>query len=61
MKLMEKIENVFAAVAFAEAGEVETARQILREDNDGQGRVTCRPERARHEVRPEGSPRPVRT
>jgi hypothetical protein len=61
MNFMKKIENVFAAVAFAEAGEVETARQILREDDDGQGRENRRPERARPEVRREGSPRPVRT
>jgi len=32
-KLLEKVENVFAASAFAEAGEFETARQIARGDD----------------------------
>ena len=31
MKLMEKIENIFAAVAFAEEGDSETARRIAGE------------------------------
>ena len=31
-RLMKKLENVFAAAAFAEAGEFDTARDILRED-----------------------------
>ncbi len=30
-KLMKKIENIYAAVAFAEAGEFETARETLKE------------------------------
>lgn len=30
--LGKKLEKIFAAVAFAEAGEHETARQILKED-----------------------------
>ena len=44
-KFMKKIENIFAAVAFAEAGEHETAREILREDKQDQkrGRVSQRP------------------
>jgi hypothetical protein len=37
-KLMKKIENIYAAVAFAEAGEHETAREILREDKRPQKR-----------------------
>jgi hypothetical protein len=44
-KFMKKIENIYAAVAFAEAGEHETAREILREDKQDQkrGRVSQRP------------------
>jgi hypothetical protein len=30
--LMKRLENVFVAATFAEAGEFETARDILRED-----------------------------
>jgi len=30
--LMKRLENVFVAATFAEAGEFETAREILRED-----------------------------
>lgn len=32
MKILRRLENIFSAVAFAEAGEHETARQILREN-----------------------------
>lgn len=32
MKLGKKLEKIFSAVAFAEAGEHETARQILKEE-----------------------------
>lgn len=32
MKLWQKLENLFAATAFAEEGEFETARQIAREE-----------------------------
>ena len=32
MKLFKKIENMFAASAFAEAGEFDTARTIAAED-----------------------------
>lgn len=31
-KLRKRLEDIFAAAAFAEAGEVETAREILREE-----------------------------
>jgi|GEM_PF-3521821 hypothetical protein len=31
MGLMKKLEDIFSAVAFAEAGEFDTARQILKE------------------------------
>lgn len=30
-KLMKKLEDIYAAAAFAEAGESETAREIIRE------------------------------
>ena len=30
-RLVKKLENIFAAAAFAEAGEVESAREMLRE------------------------------
>jgi hypothetical protein len=44
-KFMEKLENIYSAVAFAEAGEHETAREILRENKRDQkrGRVSERP------------------
>jgi len=32
MKILKKLENVFAAAAFAEAGEFETAREMVNED-----------------------------
>lgn len=37
-KLMKKIEEVYAAVAFAEAGEFDTAREIMREEKNVQKR-----------------------
>ena len=39
-KLFKKIENIMSAIAFAEAGEHETARHILNEDKP---RKTDRP------------------
>jgi len=44
-KFMEKLENIYSAVAFAEAGEHATAREILRENKRDQkrGRVSERP------------------
>lgn len=39
-KLIEKFETLMAAAAFAEEGEHETARQIIREE---QPRNTARP------------------
>lgn len=36
MKLMKRLENIFAAVAFAEEGEADTARDIMGKD-DGHG------------------------
>lgn len=44
-KLMSKLENVFAAAAFAEAGEFDTARQIAKGD-DGDG--TTADKKVRH-------------
>jgi hypothetical protein len=41
--LIKKIENLFAAAAFAEAGEFETARDILREDERLQQTDRIRP------------------
>jgi hypothetical protein len=32
-RLTKKLENLFTAVAFAEAGEFDTAREILREED----------------------------
>ncbi len=32
MKILKKIEDAFAAVAFAEAGEFDTAREMVKED-----------------------------
>lgn len=37
-KLMKKLEDVFAAAAFAEAGEFETARQIAKGEGPEAGR-----------------------
>lgn len=44
MKLFRKIENLFAASAFAEAGEFDTARAIAAEDtaDGGPGATTIR-------------------
>ena len=35
MKLSKKLENMFSAIAFAEEGEFETARQMAAEDVGG--------------------------
>lgn len=44
-KLLKKFENIYAAVAFAEAGEVDTARDIMREEDRARKRerITPRP------------------
>lgn len=44
-KLMKKLEDVYAAAAYAEAGEHETARDILKEEKRDQKReqITKRP------------------
>ena len=53
--LMKKLENIFAASAFAEAGEFDTARDIMREDKRPQkvDRVTPS-SRPRKEMRAPG-------
>jgi hypothetical protein len=38
-KLVKKLENVFAAAAFAEAGEFESAREMLRERKSGDNQL----------------------
>lgn len=44
-RLMKKLENVYAAAAYAEAGEHETARELMREEKRDQKRqhITKRP------------------
>lgn len=37
-KLIKKLETMFAASAYAEEGEVETAREIMREEKTDQKR-----------------------
>jgi hypothetical protein len=32
MRLMERLENIFAATAFAEEGELDTAREFMKGD-----------------------------
>jgi hypothetical protein len=39
MSILKKFEDIFAAVAFAEAGEPETARELLKEEDKGQRRA----------------------
>lgn len=55
-KLMKKIENIYAAVAFAEAGEHETAREMLREDKRDEKRDTLS-KRPRKQMRAPGMDR----
>ncbi len=44
-KLLKKMEDVYAAAAFAEAGEHDTAREIVREEKrpEKRDRITKRP------------------
>jgi len=53
--LMKRLENVFVAATYAEAGELEMARDILREEKRPQkvGRITPRI-RPRKELRAPG-------
>jgi len=51
-KLLKKLENIYAAVAFAEAGEFDTARE-MREDKRVQKRDRVSP-RTRPQLRAPG-------
>lgn len=52
---MKKLEDIYAAVAFAEAGEHETAREILRGEDRPQKRDRVTPEaRPRKELKAPG-------
>ncbi len=54
-RLMKKLEDIYAAVAFAEAGEAETSRKILREEKPlKKDRIPARPPR---QLRPAGAGR----
>ncbi len=54
-KLMKRLEDIYAAGAFAEAGEFETAREILREEKRPQKRDRTSPrERVRKQLRAPG-------
>ncbi len=48
-KLLKRIEAALAAIAFAEEGEIETARELLADDAPGKaaGREAARPARRR--------------
>jgi len=53
--LMTKLEKLFAAVSFAEAGEFDTAREILREEDRPQKTDRISPaSRPRKELRAPG-------
>ncbi len=54
MKILDKLANLFAAVAFAEEGEAETARRLMAEGDDAE--ATGRARTAPHAPRP--APRP---
>jgi hypothetical protein len=51
-ELMKRLENMFVAATFAEAGEFETARDILRENKRSQH--VDRPDRSDKELRAPG-------
>ncbi len=50
---MKRLEDIYAAVAFAEAGEFETAREIMREEERPQKRDRISP-RPRKQLRAPG-------
>lgn len=50
-RLMKKFETAMNAAAFAEAGDFQTARQILREGERVDGRETKRPEMRKQPLR----------
>lgn len=49
-RLIEKLENTFAAITFAEAGEVETAREILEEEAYTHGKVAEKKEKGSEHI-----------
>ncbi len=51
-RLRKKLENIFTAAAFAEAGEFDTAREIMREPDSRNERISKRSDRGY-------TPRPV--
>lgn len=55
-RLFKKLEDIYAASAFAEAGEIDTAREILREEKRDRKveRLTQRP---RKQLRAPGAER----
>ncbi len=52
MKILEKLGNLFAAVAFAEEGDAETARRLAAEGEDGGDAPGARVRSARPAPRP---------
>ena len=52
-KLLKKLEDVYAAAAYAEAGEAETAREIMREEKRPQKREQIK-QRPRTQLRAPG-------
>ncbi|HZD39786.1 MAG TPA: hypothetical protein VE131_03630 [Terriglobales bacterium] len=53
MKFFQKLENLFSATAFAEAGEFETARQLVAETAGETEPEAAAPEKAGAEAIPE--------
>ena len=57
-KFMEKLENVYAAAAFAEAGEFDTAREMMKDEDRPQKREQISPrERPRKQLKAPGMKR----
>lgn len=54
MGITKKLENMFAAAAFAEAGEHETAREILKENETRKTDRKSASKKARKEMRAPG-------
>lgn len=46
-KILKKLEDVYAAAAFAEAGEFEAAREIIRERKTVDEQLRKRPDKER--------------
>lgn len=60
MKLLKKFENIFAAAAFAEAGEFETARQMAKEDDEASKTTVGKKDHTLQEERPDANHYPSR-